>query len=301
MTSLRQLHYFVTVAEEGQLTRAAQRLHLSQPALSQAVAQLEAQLGVELLERHARGVGLTGAGEAFFEKARAAVAALAEVDLAADSLSRAARHSFECGFVGTAPTVEAPQLFERFSLAYPDVEIGFRELSFPCGTMSAWLEEVDVALCFAPTADGEVEAQVMREEPHHVVMSSSHPLADRETLTVADILEETFCGTHPACEPVRIGYWRLDGYRGRAARITADRAINPQEVIGVVASGRAIWTAAASSAKKLLSLPGLAAAPLDDVPPVPFALVWHSANHNPQVAALARLAGASANGVGAAG
>ena len=151
MASLRQLHYFVTVAEEGQLTRAAQRLHLSQPALSQAVAQLEAQLGVELLERHARGVGLTTAGEAFFEKARSAVQALAEVDVAADTLSRAARHSFGCGFIGSPPTIEAPELFEQFSLAYPDVAVAFRELPFPCDTTATWLEEVDAALCFAPT------------------------------------------------------------------------------------------------------------------------------------------------------
>ena len=87
------------------------------------MAQLEAQLGVELLERHARGVGLTPAGEAFFEKARSAVAALAEVDVTADSLSRAARQSFDCGFIGSPPTVEAPLLFEQFALAHPDVDV----------------------------------------------------------------------------------------------------------------------------------------------------------------------------------
>ena len=69
-----QLRYFVTVAEDGQMTRAARRLHIAQPALSQAISQLEAELGIELLVRHPRGVTLTPAGEAFLPKARAVVA-----------------------------------------------------------------------------------------------------------------------------------------------------------------------------------------------------------------------------------
>src|SRR5437588_12765470 len=97
VSSLRHLRYFVTVGEEGQLTRAANRLHVAQPALSQAIAQLESQFGVELLERHARGVSLTPAGEAFFVKARVALAAVADADLAARSHSRAGNSRAEWG------------------------------------------------------------------------------------------------------------------------------------------------------------------------------------------------------------
>src|SRR6266516_530672 len=103
VTSLRQLHYFVAVAEEGQLTRAASKLHIAQPALSQAIAQLESQLGVQLLARHARGVDLTPAGEVFFAKARAALAAVADADLAARSYSRASGGRIEWGFSGLPP------------------------------------------------------------------------------------------------------------------------------------------------------------------------------------------------------
>src|SRR3954454_8501092 len=70
-----QLESFVTVVEEGQITRAASRLHIAQPALSHAIAQLESELGVPLLDRHARGVTLTLAGERFYGKARLAVEA----------------------------------------------------------------------------------------------------------------------------------------------------------------------------------------------------------------------------------
>src|ERR1700675_4291651 len=90
MFSQGQLRYFVTVSEEGQITRAAKRLHLAQPALSQAIAQLESELGVELLMRHPRGVTLTDAGEAFLVKARAVLAAEAETSQTALALKRAA-------------------------------------------------------------------------------------------------------------------------------------------------------------------------------------------------------------------
>ena len=83
MPELRQLRYFVMVAEEGQITRAASRLHVAQPALSQAIAQLEARLGVALFVRHARGMTLTPAGEAYLEAARTAVTAVADADRAA--------------------------------------------------------------------------------------------------------------------------------------------------------------------------------------------------------------------------
>src|SRR5271165_6440278 len=85
------LRYFVTVAEEGQVTRAAERLHIAQPALSQAIAQLECDLGLQLLERQPRGVTLTPAGEVFLEKARTVLAATKDAVLTAESLARTER------------------------------------------------------------------------------------------------------------------------------------------------------------------------------------------------------------------
>src|SRR6266849_6022370 len=126
-----QLRYFVTVAEEGQITRAAAKLHIAQPALSQAIAHLEADLGVALLQRHARGVTLTSAGEAFLPKARAAVASEREVEFAGESLTRATRGVIELGFIGPPPTMNAPQLFEAFSGARPEVQVSLRDLPFP--------------------------------------------------------------------------------------------------------------------------------------------------------------------------
>ena len=110
-----QLRYFVAVAEEGQITRAARKLHLAQPALSQAIAQLEADLDVELFARHPRGVTLTPAGEAMLEKARAVLAAEAETAQTALALRRAADSAISVGFIGPPPAIGHPQLFTAFS------------------------------------------------------------------------------------------------------------------------------------------------------------------------------------------
>src|SRR5450631_1288758 len=93
----RQLEYFVAVADEGQITRVAAKLHIAQPALSQAISQLETEMGVKLLERHPRGVSLTAAGEMFYPKARAVVDRETEAASVAHSLRRASSGTIELG------------------------------------------------------------------------------------------------------------------------------------------------------------------------------------------------------------
>jgi DNA-binding transcriptional LysR family regulator len=302
MTSLRHLRYFVTVAEEGQMTRAASKLHIAQPALSQAMAQLESQFGVDLLQRHARGVSLTPAGEVFFDKARAALAAVADADLAARTHSRAGVGRVEWGFSGWPPMVQAPELFAAFTAAHPDAEVSFRELSWPRGSTAAWLEPVDVALCFSPTPHPEVELHVLRSEPRVVLAGASHPLAKKGELTVAEVLEETFCGSDPSLEPVRAGFWRLDDHRDRPGRATLGEATNAQETVAVVVSGKAITTAPASAAPTLQSaVPGIVAIPLSDANPTVLALVWHQSNPNQLVDAIVATAKNLAAGDGLPG
>src|SRR5438045_750370 len=131
MAKLRQLRYFVAVAEEGQITRAATSLHVAQPALSQAIAQLETRLGVALFARHARGMTLTPAGEAYLEAVRNALAAVADADRAAQAHSRVDSDRLDWGFIGVPPIAQAPELFSAFIAAHPDAQLSFKELSFP--------------------------------------------------------------------------------------------------------------------------------------------------------------------------
>src|ERR1700693_1968973 len=128
---LEQLRYLVAVADEGQFTRAARNLHIAQPALSQAVAQLECELRIERRKRHAQGVTPTWAAETFLATARVALAATRDADVTARSLARSATGMMEFGFLGTPPMVDAPDMFAAFAEAYPDAELSFRGLSYP--------------------------------------------------------------------------------------------------------------------------------------------------------------------------
>ncbi len=272
-----QLRYFVTVAEEGQITRAAKKLYIAQPALSQAIAQLESELGLQLLERHARGVRLTPAGAAFLEKARAVVDTERAVSLTAESLARAARGVLEVGFIGPPPPLMAHELFTAFADANPDCEVSFRELPFPRGDTSAWLETVDVAVCQTPALGDDVGAFPVRVEPRALCVSDAHRLADAGEVHVADALEETFISYRADVQPEWAGFHSLDDARGGPpAALTADHVATSLEMLGRLAVlGDAVTVLPLSDARLIEQvLTGVRALPILDAAPASISLVW---------------------------
>ena len=292
MPRLRHLRYFVAVAEEGQITAAAQKLHLAQPALSEAIAQLERELGVDLFRRNHRGVTLTPAGEVLLTKARAAIEAADDAALAARSLARAGRGVLRFGFLGIPPSEKAPELFARFHASHTEVEIAFRELGFPSRSTVAWLADVDIALCFSPTPHPDVEICALRAEPRLVLVSQEHRLADCEEVVVADVLDETYLGFHPSVDPTWAGFWRLDDHRERPPqRVTHDEPSSAWELVALIPAGRGIATIAHSSAILVPEvIPGLAVIPLSDANPAVLALAYHKDTCNPLVHAFVALA-----------
>ena len=279
------LDYFVAVAEESQITRAAARLHVAQPALSQAMAQLESELGVTLLNRHSRGVTLTPAGEAFLPKARAAVAAHSEAALTAEWLARASQGNIDFGFVGHAPALDSPGLLDAFRSSHPDVNLRFRELPFPTSQTKLWLAEVDLAVCHRPPQDPGTWMHTLREEPRVVLLSRTHPLAERDRLSIEDAVGQTFVGLDPSVDRDWGGFWSLDDYRGSPAARTRDHAKNAQEMLAALASTEAVTTAPESVAAMMLTdLSGIAAIPLMDASPAVITLSGHADRNNALVA-----------------
>src|SRR5690348_12967834 len=119
---LRQLEYFVAVAEEANFTRAAERIHVAQPAVSAQIQRLECELGQPLFDRSRRSVRLTAAGEAALPFARAALAAVADIGVAMDELTQLVRGTVTIGTV-TSHSVDIPALLADFHTDHPGVEI----------------------------------------------------------------------------------------------------------------------------------------------------------------------------------
>jgi DNA-binding transcriptional LysR family regulator len=287
-----QLRYFVTVAEEGQVTSAAKRLEIAQPALSQAIAQLESDLGLQLLERHARGVTLTAEGEAFLAKARVAVESELETEREAHALAGRAHGVVTVGFIGPPPTITARELFSAFDTAYPDAEIAFRDLPFPHGTTASWLEGVDVAFCHQPDLDASIVAQLVRVEPRVVIAHRDDPLADADELAVETVLDRTFISYHPDVQAAWSGFHSLDEYRGGPPRSkTADRAKTSLQMLGIMSSCDAITTLPACDGKLVeAAVFDLVSIPLDASPAV-LSLICPAGECPPLVRTLLSIAG----------
>ncbi|MCR6032829.1 LysR family transcriptional regulator [Nocardioides sp. zg-579] len=188
MDSLRQLRSFVAVAEEKHFGRAAERLHIAQPPLSQQVRRLEAELGVELLVRTTRRVDLTPAGAAYLQRARAILAA---VDDAAHEARRAAAGvvgHLTIGCVGSVTYSLLPALARRLSEDLPGVDVSFRGEMLAAPQVEALREgAIDLALLRPPVTDGSLVATPLRRDRLVVAVPEDHPLAARRRLRVADL------------------------------------------------------------------------------------------------------------------
>jgi DNA-binding transcriptional LysR family regulator len=286
-----QLRYFVTVAEEGQITRAAEKLYIAQPALSQAISQLEHELGLQLLERHPRGVRLTPDGEAFLEKARAVVDTERDVQLTAQSLARAARGVIEVGFIGPPPPMTAPSLFTAFAQAHPEAEVSFRELPFPRGATKTWLQNVDVAFCQPPELGEDIELHVVRVEPRVLLAPTGHPIAAAESARVEQVLDETFISYHPTVQSGWAGFHSLDDHRGGPPLASTDDHVSTSlEMLGRLGqvTGEGAVTALPSADAQLVThvLSSVRAITLLDAAPATVSLVWRSGDAHPLVRAL---------------
>lgn len=185
---LRQLRYFVTVAEELHFGRAAARLHMAQPPLSQAIRQLESELGVALLERTTRRVSLTVAGQAYLERARAI---LSDVDGAAHQARRTAAGAvghLAIGCVGSATYSLLPALSRRLSAELPGVDFSFRgEMLAPDQVAALREGTIDVALLRPPVTDPRLEVRRLRRDRLVVAVPEEHPLAGRRRIRPADL------------------------------------------------------------------------------------------------------------------
>ena len=176
---LRHLRYFVAVAEEKSFTRAAERLHMQQPPLSQQLRALEEQLGTPLFERLPRGVELTAAGAAFLDDARAVLDSVGAAAARASRVGAGIEGALTIGLASSAATHEVvPSVIAAFRDRYPTVFLKFIEGNAAALTEAVVSREADVALLRAPVDHPpEVRFHRLLQEPMLAAVAKSHPLA----------------------------------------------------------------------------------------------------------------------------
>jgi DNA-binding transcriptional LysR family regulator len=174
---LRHLRYFVAIAEERSITRAAERLWIAQPGLSTQIRRLEAELGIKLFDRHTRGVDLTAAGELFLDRARAALAAAEEARATGRHLEAGLVGSVRLGLASEAPARIAPSLLAVFGRDRPDVEVTV--VQSHGGALLRDLRDGRLDALLAPSLFGSAELRSLPlgSEPWVVLVGPGHRLA----------------------------------------------------------------------------------------------------------------------------
>jgi DNA-binding transcriptional LysR family regulator len=274
----RLLRAFVTVAEELNFTRAAERLVLAQQALSSQVQQLEARLGSQLFERTTRRVRLTAAGELLLPYARAVLEALDAGTRELDAARRAAGAILRVGLSATSMVPLASETMRRFSERHPAVrlEVSNAGLDQP----AAGLREgtVDVAFVRPPFRDEGISMVTVLTEGRFAVLPKDHPLAARDQVRPEDLVDEPWIWVEGA-DPLSRAFWSLEEHRGGRPLRTGTRVNSFEEAFGAVAAGLAITCQAESAVRAVgAGFPQLRFVPLTGVRPTHVAVAWRTAH-----------------------
>ena len=190
---LRHLRYFVAVAEERHFGRAAERLHIAQPPLSQQIRRLETELGVTLLHRTTRSVEVAPAGEVLLARAKEVLAA---VDDAVEDTRRAARGEFgrlAIGFTGSATYALLPRLAAALRSALPGVALDLRgELLTPAQVARLLDGSLDLGVLRPPVRERALCVEVVRSDPLIAVLARTHRLAAVDAVPLEELADEPF-------------------------------------------------------------------------------------------------------------
>ena len=189
---LRHLRYFVAVAEELHFGRAAARLSIVQPSLSQQIQQLEDELGFPLLRRTKRSVELTDAGKVFLAEAQHILAQIQEAKRAAQRAYRGEVGRLVIGYTSSSTYDLLPMMLRVYRERFPHVEVVLRELTTHEQVRALEEEYIQVGLLRLPISTPLVSVEVVRQEPIVCVLPEEHPLASRERIAMPLLAHEPF-------------------------------------------------------------------------------------------------------------
>jgi DNA-binding transcriptional LysR family regulator len=260
---IRHVRSFITVAHEKNFARAAKRLNVSQPALSQTIIQFEESLGFPLFERTTRSVCLTPAGELVRVKALAFNQAVERFYDDLRSLQSALRNELHVGFmIGTAVQF-IPAIVREFEKARPDASLCLKEFDF--SDPSAGLRDgiVDCGIIRPPVGLDDIDIVEIAHEKCVACFPIGHRLGEKRSVIVADILDEPIIAS--STPGIWRDYWLATEYRKGAPAKVAFEASTVESELQAVASGKGISITAESTAK-YYSRPGVVFKTIADMP-----------------------------------
>jgi DNA-binding transcriptional LysR family regulator len=279
----RLLRYFDAVAAEGNLTRAAERLYVSQPALTRQIKQLESQLGAQLFRRSRAGMTLTAAGRALADATPALLAAWDDALRETRNVASAEARVLRVGFMSSAANEATQQIIAAFGRARPDWRVEMRQAAWSDATAGLAGGEVDAALLRLPfPGQDRVRIAVLITEPRWVALPSSHPLATEQHIAADRLWNEPFIAAPEETGPWRDYWLALDERNGHPVRIGAV-IDQPDAFLTAIANGDGI-ALVPESASRYYARPGIAYRPVTGITPSQVGVAWPPANDsNPVV------------------
>jgi len=278
----RLLRYFAAVAAEGNLTRAAEQLFVSQPALTKQIRQLEGQLGVQLFTRSRAGMTVTAAGQALASRTPAVLDSwdqtLRETRAAASREAQVLR----VGFMSSAANEATQQIIAAFTRRRPGWRVDLQQAAWSDPTAGLAGGEVDAALLRLPfPGQGGMRTEVLLTEPRWVAMPAAHPLAARDHIDFRQLWDEPFVAA-----PEETGRWRdyhlataeRQGHPARIGYVTDQ----PDAFLTAIANGYGIALVPASAAR-YYARPGITYRPVTGVSPSRVAIAWPPASDSDPV------------------
>jgi len=274
----------VTLAEELHFGRAAKRLAMTQPPLSQSLGKLERELGVRLVERTRRRVALTPAGAAFLEEARATLGRAAHAVEAAQRAERGEIGRLAVGFLAATAYTLLPLILRDFARAFPGVKLELRELLLPQQLEALLRGDIGVGLLRPPVVEAELGSETILTEPFVVALPARHPLCALERVAPARLAGEPFVmfPRQPGLvfHDIVMEFCLRAGFRPRVAQ----EANQTHTVVGLVSAGIGVALVPASTQR--IRLPGVAYRALRGAAPRSrTALAWRRSDSSPVVTA----------------
>ena len=276
---LRHLRAFLALADELHFGRAADRLFVTQPALTQAIQQLEDALGVRLFVRSTRAVALSPEGLRLLPHAKASIDSVNRIGSEVDRLGRERGGQLKVGSQLGTGLLLVPTVVREFEATYPQYTVVVTDYDFAEPASGLDVGKSDIAFLRPPVGQEHIDMLTLYQEARLACVPSGHPLSERESVSIGDILAEPIIAA--PTPGVWRDYWLLNEYRSEPANVVLESATFESE-LQAVAAGRGIIVTCEAS-RKFYSRPSVHFVEIEGLSPCDVAIAWPRNSTHPAI------------------